>query len=442
MVLEDDTFVTSISLQSHPLFAVKDSIKVQYFDALNYFVTRLGDNGPETFSLRLKQYQKFLLGKDASFPSNPEKSLRAIIDCRLQPWRKKYRYILLCDIALITQIESTVLTAANLMKERISVKQHLTLDRVIDSLRVGGYTDFAQFPYIESMVKQYHANQAFLKKPERRIIIAANMSAGKSTLINAIIGKRVARTSMDACTGNVCYIYNKPFEDGRTHLSTSTIDLDAATEDLTEFDWSFTPSIATYFRIPQPEKVRICIIDTPGVNSALNKEHGNIAREALKNEKYDTLVYVIKGTDLGTDAEINYLKWISKHIPHEKIIFVLNRLDEFRISEDDIRESFNDVLADLNGLGFESPIICPFSAYFAYLVQLVDSGEPLTEDESDEYEYLVRKFKKDAYDLSKFYCEGGIEPDAGTAGDMRTRSGLSGVERIILREVKHEESIY
>ena len=382
MVLEDDIFVTSLSLQVHPLLTVKDSIKVQYFDALTYFITHLGDDESKAYVSRLKQYREFLLGKRASFPSNPEKSLRAIVDCRLQPWRKKYRYMLLCDIALITQAESTVVAAANLIKERVSVKRCQMLDKVIDALHGDDYTDFSRLPYIESMVNQYRADQAFLKIPERRIIIAANMSAGKSTLINALIGKRVARTSMEACTGNVCYIYNKPFEDGRTHLSTSTTDFGAAAEDLTAFDWSFTPSIATYFRISQSEKTRLCIIDTPGVNSALNKEHGNIAREALKNEKYDTLVYVIKGTDLGTDAEINYLKWISEHIPHEKIIFVLNRLDEFRASEDDIRESFNDVLADLNRMGFESPIICPFSAYFAYLVQLADHGAPLTEDES------------------------------------------------------------
>lgn len=431
MVLEENVFVTSLSLQTHPLSTVKESIKTQYFDALTYFITHLGENEPKSYTLRLKQYRKFLLGKDASFPSNPEKSLRAIVDCRLQPWRKKYRYILLCDVALITQTESAVRTAANLMKERLSERHYFLLDKTVDALHVNDYTDYTSFPYIENLVKQYHVNQMFTKKPERRIIVAANMSAGKSTLINALIGKQVARTSMEACTGNICYIYNKPYEDGRTHLSTTTTNLNASPEQLTAFDWGVVPSIATYFRAPQSGETRLCIIDTPGVNSALNKEHGNITKNALKNEVYDTLVYVIKGTDLGTDAELSYLKWISENIPHEKIIFVLNRLDEFRASEDNVQDSLNDVLADLTGLGFENPTVCPFSAYFAYLIQLVDNGEKLTEDEADEYEYLVRKFKKDAYDLSKFYGEEGTKADSGTAEDMHTRSGLSGVERII-----------
>ena len=285
MVLVDDVFVTSLSLQAHPLCTVKDSIKVQYFDALAYLITNLGGNWPKTYALRLKQYREFLLGKDALFSSDTEKSLRAVVDCRLRPWRKMYRHMLLCDIALITQAGSAVLAATNFMKKRIPSRQHQTLDDTINALR-GGCSDFSRVPYIESMAKQYYTNKAFLMGPVRRIMIAANMSAGKSTLINALIGKRIARTSMEACTGNVCYIYNKPFEDGRTHLSTSVTDLDATPEELTKFDWNFAPSIATYFRTPLSEKMRLCIIDTPGVNSALNKAHGNIAREALKNETY------------------------------------------------------------------------------------------------------------------------------------------------------------
>lgn len=431
MVLEDDVFVTSLSLQAHPLSTVKESIKIQYFDALTYFVTHLSEGESKFYALRLKQYREFLLGKDTPFISNPDKSLRAIVDCKLQPWRKKYRYMLLCDIALIVQFKSAILTAANLMKQRLPERQHSMLDKVCSTLFPDETLDFTLFPYIEGLVQQYHMNQTFIRRQERRIIVAANMSAGKSTLINALIGKRVARTSMEACTGNVCYIYNKPYEDGRTHLSTTTTNLNASPEQLTAFDWGVVPSIATYFRAPQSGETRLCIIDTPGVNSALNKEHSSIAKNALKSEVYDTLVYVIKGTDLGTDAELSYLKWISENIPHEKIIFVLNRLDEFRASEDDVQGSLNDVLADLTGLGFKNPTVCPFSAYFAYLIQLVDSGEELLEDEADEYEYLVRKFRKDAYDLSKFYGEEGVKSDSGTAEDMHARSGLSGAERII-----------
>jgi hypothetical protein len=236
---------------------------------------------------------------------------------------------------------------------------------------------------------------------------------------------------MEACTGNVCYIHNKPFEDGRIHLATDSTSLDATNESLVQFDWRTTPRIASYFRNPMASDVRLCIIDTPGVNSALNKEHGGIAKKALNSENYDMLVYVIKGTELGTDEELNYLAWISNNIPHDKIVFVLNRLDEFRAIEDDIDASITEVKADLNKLGFINPIICPFSAYFAYLIQLVESGKCLTEDEKDEYNYLVKKFKRPEYDLSKYYTEGKSTVDTGADEDVRAHSGLSGLEKII-----------
>jgi ribosome biogenesis GTPase A len=429
MVKEDNTFVTSLSLKAHPLTNVNDAIRMQYFCALTYYVTRLVGGKSELTTLRLNQYRKFLLRGTDSFSFDLEKTLCAIVDCRLQPWRKKYRYMLLCDVALITQRESAVRTVAAQMKERLPQRQHTMLDCMVGALHSDDVSDFGPMACVETLVRQYKTDQAFMRKPERRILVAANMSAGKSTLINALVGKQIARTSMEACTGNVCYIYNKPFEDGHIHLRTCYTDLEATKESLFQFDWRTAPRMATYFRSPLASNVRLCILDTPGVNSAIHKEHDGLTKKALVQESYDTLVYVLKGTELGTDAESRYLKWISEYVPHEKIVFVLNRLDEFRASEDDIDASLSEVRADLDDLGFKNPIICPFSAYFAYLIQLVESGEPLSEDEKDEYEYLAKKFQRPAYDLSRYYTGG--RSKGASAEDMHARSGLSGLEKII-----------
>ena len=81
-------------------------------------------------------------------------------------------------------------------------------------------------------------NKDFISKEEKRIIVTANMSAGKSTLINALIGKSIARTSQEVCTGNVCYLYNKAYEDGNIHLLTNDLNLKATSEDLIEYNWN------------------------------------------------------------------------------------------------------------------------------------------------------------------------------------------------------------
>lgn len=114
------------------------------------------------------------------------------------------------------------------------------------------------------------------------------------------------------------------------------------------------------------------------------------------------VLYVVCPTNLGTDGELKHLKWVKQHVPEEKVVFVLNKLDNFKDNADSIEESIGGFKDDLNKLGFKDPIICPISAYFSYLLKLKMSGQLLTEDEADEYAYLSKKFMRAAYDLSGY----------------------------------------
>src|SRR5699024_3535827 len=64
--------------------------------------------------------------------------------------------------------------------------------------------------YIQLMEK----NILFKRKEPTGIMVTANMSAGKSTFINALTGKYVCLSQNMACTSKVHYIINKAFEDG------------------------------------------------------------------------------------------------------------------------------------------------------------------------------------------------------------------------------------
>ena len=150
---------------------------------------------------------------------------------------------------------------------------------------------------------------------------------------------------------------------------------------------------------------RICLVDTPGVNSAIRREHGKIAKKCILETHCDQLIYVLNANKLGTDEEIAYLKWIYKNVPSEKIIFVLNKLDDFRKAEDNIEMSIKGVKIDLQKLGFVEPNIYPISAYFAYLLRKEESQESLSEDELDEILLYKKKFMKPEYNLSIFYGE-------------------------------------
>ena len=60
-------------------------------------------------------------------------------------------------------------------------------------------------------------NESIFSKKEKRILVVANVSAGKSTLINSLIGCRMNRTKTTACTDRLVSIHNKCFKDGLTH---------------------------------------------------------------------------------------------------------------------------------------------------------------------------------------------------------------------------------
>lgn len=170
----------------------------------------------------------------------------------------------------------------------------------------------------------------------KNIIITANMSSGKSTLINAIIGSKVAQSALEACTNNIIQYHNK------------------LSDDLPLYDYRFNQDLIAnnlkcnspgnnetvrniYFRSVY-NKTYINLIDTPGVNNSLDLNHKDMTLRFIMNESYDLLVYVLDCGKLGTNEEISYLSWIANNVDKNKVIFVLNKVDTLS-REDNLSES-------------------------------------------------------------------------------------------------------
>ncbi len=424
-------FVEALTLEAHPLQGARPKLKMQYYIGLEYLIGQCGDSN-EYISARLAQYHAFLVG-NATMPEMTDKKYKdniySLINSRIRPWRKKYRYWQLCDIALILIHEPKIQKIATCLKGCLNKRQASQIDILLTTLFNNEEIPKA-ISFTTDLVRQFRTNRNFTAKPETRFIVTANISAGKSTLINAIIGKPLTRTSQEVCTGNLCYLYNKPFEDNVIHLSTSPPNLNASYNDLTNVDRLAVNSIASYFRIVVPAK-RVCIIDTPGVNSATNRHHKKNTRKVLKEEMYDKLIYVLNANRLGTDEEKRHLQWVSENVSKEKVVFVLNKLDDFKSADDSIAESIEGVKNDLRAIGYEKPLICPLSSYFAFLIKLKANGERMTEDEDDAYNLYVRKFGKKEYDLSIYFND--VHTDVGDSEliQMSKRCGLYGLEQIL-----------
>ncbi|WNS41538.1 dynamin family protein [Paenibacillus sp. MMS20-IR301] len=396
-------FVTSHSFIKHPLRKAKKKTRMRYYVALDHFVREYAGIA-EYANARLLQYQEMLIESNTTFTvtdRNRNSIIRSVVNDSLRPWMWKYRFWLTCDIALILADKNAIEKVQEDMQRYLNKRQRAALSVLVSYL----FNDKMIPPkmlFAEGLIYQFRLNRSFTAQQEQRVLITANMSAGKSTLINALIGKQVARTSQEACTADLHYYLNKPVEDGSIHLRAGQLNLNAAYEDLMDAEQVGSGSVASYFRsfVQSDPQRRICLIDTPGVNSAINREHGSRTRKALMEEQYDKLIYVLNANQLGTDEEIRYLKYISGNVPSDKVVFVLNKLDHFKSADDSIAASIEGVKTDLLQLGYKNPTVYPLSAYFALLLKRKQNGELLTEDEQDEYDYYVKKFSRPEFDLS------------------------------------------
>ncbi|MGE7673454.1 dynamin family protein [Lysinibacillus sp. NPDC094403] len=237
---------------------------------------------------------------------------------------------------------------------------------------------------------------------KKRILVTATMSAGKSTLINALIGKKIMATKNDSCTARTYEIIEGPkaedvicdFQNNRFKVKKDIPDVLHTVTD---------PNLRIYSRMYHlRDKYLWELNDTPGINSSTDPEHKYITHEMIKINDFDVLIYVMNGNHLGSHDDLEHLEFIRNHVDHSKIIFVINKVDQFRKEQDSIETSCQKAIEQLKDLKFRNPKVYPLSAYAAYLFKLELLGQVLDEDEEDELIMFKRKFNRKEFDLSTF----------------------------------------
>jgi predicted GTPase len=299
---------------------------------------------------------------------------------------------------------------------------------------------------VSYQVESWKQNQMYINQEPQKILITATMSAGKSTLINALVGRTVTRTMNDACTAKLHYIFDKAFEDGFTYGFDKNLNLNANETTLLQDDSDnkdIKKYVSTSFRQLVERQSRLCIIDSPGINSSLNKDHTKISEETIVKENYDKVLYVINAENMGTTDDLKYLRFICETVEEDKLIFVINKLDRFRIPQDSIKESIDHLKEDLTKLGIKKPLICPVSSYAGVLAKKRLFDVALDEDETDDYLFLKHKFSKEEYNLSQFYTKDVIRKLNKTKGkspdiELLKNSGLLCLEQIISQGATNE----
>ena len=229
------------------------------------------------------------------------------------------------------------------------------------------------------------------------VIVVATMSAGKSTVINALIGKELLHSANEATTATITRIHDKddlPFFSGNAYGYKSELIAEAHNIDAQILrEWNANPKIKMIDLMGDIEalyndEAELVIYDTPGPNNSQDDNHEALTMEVINDGGYGLILYVLNATQLGVNDDRSLLEKIKEALgkdPNKEILFLLNKAD---CLDEEKGERLDQVVIRtkkyLTEVGFNNPIIIPTAANYALVLQKMLNKALLTRSERAE----------------------------------------------------------
>lgn len=272
-----------------------------------------------------------------------------------------------------------------------------------------------------SLIIQSRAELIFHQRPTKRVLIVGTMSAGKSTVVNALVGRKIAKVKATVCTTAISNLYNNPFRktmlysDGVSFINSNNKEI--ALENIPNKALKFLGGLESH---------PLVITDTPGVDYAYDSSHRKIAYDAINSGDYDLLICVNNGLYIERNGEDELISYVLKQ-KNKKILFIFNQLDRFDPVDDSIEESLSQFKNLLKSKKSNAKVI-PFSAKAAFLLKKELDGN-LSKFEEVELKALKEKLSFQFYDFGMYGT--GV---CSFKDDYFARSGLTNLETTILNQ--------
>jgi predicted GTPase len=254
-------------------------------------------------------------------------------------------------------------------------------------------------------------------KDDFEVNVVATMSAGKSTLINALLGRKLMPSKQEACTAVITEIKDKDSK----NYSAKVYD-----KDHTEIESHNNLTLETMNRLnsnPAVSTIEIegdipfvsssdgslVLVDTPGPNNSRDPAHYETTHGMLAKSSKTLVLYILNAGQLGINDDSSLINTVAKSMTvggkqsKDRFIFVVNKLDDYRKGEDSIENALKKTRQYLEDKGIENPNIYPAAALPALDIIRFLSGDPgLSEDDKDEMEVKAKKFNRN----EEFHFEG------------------------------------
>lgn len=284
----------------------------------------------------------------------------------------------------------------------------------------------------EGKVEVFQSLQKNLEDGEFSIVVVGEFSAGKSTLLNALMGQKILPSFSGETTATVNFLRHKDratqgergkiyYKDGQTReLQDVSLDIINKYVSTKGDDVAKTIEHLDLYLDSKFLEDGVTLVDSPGLNG-IAEGHKEITEQQIL--KSNASIFVFNSDHPGSKTDFEFLYELQKKV--KTIIFVLNKIDTIKEEEGNTVEVVVDSLKKNYKKQFPEaetiPEIWPVAAFPALMAR---SGE----GEGQEYDSRLQPFEER---LLKFL----------TCGEKAHQQLVSPIERV-LSVVKESKDIY
>ena len=239
--------------------------------------------------------------------------------------------------------------------------------------------------------------------------VVATMSAGKSTLINALLRKKLMPTGAEATTAKITELKDNESDEFHAEANDKNGGLVMTIPELTLGDMRTLNKNPEVFLtkaegdIPfvSSQDVSLILVDTPGPTYSRDPEHKAVTYRMLSESSKTLVLYILNATQLAVNDDDNLLNHVADSMKvggkqsRDRFLFVVNKLDDFKKDdEDSAAASLERVREYLEDKGINNPNIYPASALAALDIRTVLRGLKVvgyTEEELDELDPEINR---------------------------------------------------
>lgn len=288
---------------------------------------------------------------------------------------------------------------------RIPAKETIDKEILLDDI----FNEISNGPFTELRDEEIKSAFEHAKSSDFEVCVVATMSAGKSTLINAMLGAKLMPSKQEACTAIITRIKDTAKEGTpfRAEVFNHENELMGTYERLTHTVMERLNSdeevslIHATGDIPfvSAEDVSLVLIDTPGPNNSRDRRHIKVQKQLLDKSSKALILYVLTG-EFGTDDDNALLNRVAESMSvggkqsKDRFIFVVNKMDDRKPEDGDTEQTLSKVRAYLKTHGINNPNLFPASALPALNIRLIESGANIDEETFDDTDVKVRKLNR------------------------------------------------